>query len=248
MGSTAQSAAMSPGSRGSRGAQETRYGKAATDEKKTFVLSSNANCLNLQAVRQRAEDLRGSIDQTINALQLQPDRVTWSNTLDKFNVLNLQYSQLLEQLRPLMKSYAVHPKAVNQENAPILPIMLASKVLPEMEQEEAALIESCGSPESIPFTSLQTMIEYFNQGLDSVLVQDPTQPATTGMLDPKSQVRASLKAAINAATIKAGQSTNLQAPGDARRRAPSPEDNFLAAVLRGDGLPIAAPPTITLSP
>lgn len=32
-------------------------------------------------------------------------------------------------------------QAVNQENAPLLPIMLASKELPEMEEEEASLLE-----------------------------------------------------------------------------------------------------------
>lgn len=30
---------------------------------------------------------------------------------------------------------------MNQENAPLLPIMLASKELPEMEEEEASLLE-----------------------------------------------------------------------------------------------------------
>jgi hypothetical protein len=37
-------------------------------------------------------------------------------------------------------------QAVNQENAAILPIMLATKVLPEMEVEQAALLEKYTEP------------------------------------------------------------------------------------------------------
>lgn len=34
------------------------------------------------------------------------------DTLDKFGVINLQMHQLAEELRPLLKFYAVHPKVL----------------------------------------------------------------------------------------------------------------------------------------
>lgn len=54
-------------------------------------------------------------------------------------MLNVQWQQLELELRPLLRHYVAHPISVNQSNAPILPIMLASKPLPEMEEGEAEL-------------------------------------------------------------------------------------------------------------
>lgn len=84
--------------------------------------------------------------------------------LDRFSVLAVQYQSLYEQLRPLLKLFVVHPKSVNAHNATsmvqalftlraqstplshipcvrtVLPIMLASKPLPEMEAADATLL------------------------------------------------------------------------------------------------------------
>ena len=43
------------------------------------------------------------------------------------------------ELRLLLRHYLVHPISVNQSNAAVLPIMLSSKPLPEMEAQETAL-------------------------------------------------------------------------------------------------------------
>lgn len=45
-------------------------------------------------------------------------------------MVNVQFQYLLDQLRPLLRHSVAHPKSVNATNAPILPIMLATKLLP----------------------------------------------------------------------------------------------------------------------
>lgn len=64
-----------------------------------------------------------------------------SDALERYGVLNVQWQQLEEELRPLLKHYVAHPISVNQSNAHVLPILLASKALPEMEARDAELLE-----------------------------------------------------------------------------------------------------------
>lgn len=64
-----------------------------------------------------------------------------SDALERYGVLNVQWQQLEEELRPLLKHYVAHPISVNQSNAHILPILLASKALPEMEARDMELLD-----------------------------------------------------------------------------------------------------------
>ncbi|KAH7307296.1 hypothetical protein KP509_22G053100 [Ceratopteris richardii] len=56
-------------------------------------------------------------------------------------MVNVRLLKLVEDIKQILKMFVVHPKNVNAEIAAILPVMLSSKLLPEMEQEEAALKE-----------------------------------------------------------------------------------------------------------
>lgn len=92
-------------------------------------------------VRSRAEELRRSMDQLGVALSLAADRVAWADALERFGVLCVQWAQLEPEVRPLLKHYVAHPVSVNQSNAAALPILLASRGLPDAEAADAALLE-----------------------------------------------------------------------------------------------------------
>lgn len=70
---------------------------------------------------------------------MQCTRHNRSEALERFGLLNVQWQQLEMELRLLLRHYLVHPISVNQSNAAVLPIMLSSKPLPEMEAQETAL-------------------------------------------------------------------------------------------------------------
>ena len=69
-----------------------------------------------------------------------PPHTHRSDALDKFSVVGVQLAHLSEALRPLLRHYASHPRSVNQANAPRLPLALATRLLPEQEAEDAALL------------------------------------------------------------------------------------------------------------
>ena len=94
-----------------------------------------------------------------------------TDVVSKFSVVALQYQQMLEQLRPILKHNAVFPKvrhpgprslpywfwhleargkgqglyvmqAVNEHNAARLPLLLSTKLLPGMEAEEEQMLQA----------------------------------------------------------------------------------------------------------
>mmetsp|Transcript_28581 Transcript_28581/g.68095 ORF Transcript_28581/g.68095 Transcript_28581/m.68095 type:complete len:140 (-) Transcript_28581:475-894(-) len=72
--------------------------------------------MNLAQFRAKANELRQSLEQILNTLHVCPDKIEWAAALDHFSVLNVQYYNLVGQLRPMLKHWAVHPKVANQEN------------------------------------------------------------------------------------------------------------------------------------
>nr|KJB66532.1 hypothetical protein B456_010G142700 [Gossypium raimondii] len=51
-------------------------------------------------------------------------------------MVNLELFNIVDEIKKVSKAFVVHPKNVNADNAPILPVMLSSKLLPEMEVED----------------------------------------------------------------------------------------------------------------
>ncbi|XP_018632280.1 mediator of RNA polymerase II transcription subunit 8-like isoform X2 [Nicotiana tomentosiformis] len=51
-------------------------------------------------------------------------------------MVNLELFNIVEDIKKVSKAFVVHPRNVNAENAAILPVMLSSKLLPEMEVED----------------------------------------------------------------------------------------------------------------
>ncbi|KAK9993057.1 hypothetical protein SO802_022760 [Lithocarpus litseifolius] len=51
-------------------------------------------------------------------------------------MVNLELFNIFDDIKKVSKAFVVHPKNVNAENSTILPVMLSSKLLPEMEVED----------------------------------------------------------------------------------------------------------------
>lgn len=156
-----------------------------------------------------------------------------SDALDKFAVLNIQVQHLSAQLRPLLQHYSAYPRSVNQTNAPILPIMLATKLLPEQEAEQEELLASGDAPEGVKDCA-RAVAEL------AALVAALTQNG--GPLDPKGPLRTQLTAAVKAASESRRPATTTTAPAAPPPRAPAPPapleggDLLLAAACYGEGL------------
>ncbi|CAK9857039.1 unnamed protein product [Sphagnum jensenii] len=96
--------------------------------------------LNLASLRTRTQDLHNAISRILHAFTTQPS-LKWSEVLGQFAMVNVELLNLVEDIKPILKVFVVYPKNVNAENSTILPIMLSSKLLPEMEAEEATMKE-----------------------------------------------------------------------------------------------------------
>lgn len=165
-----------------------------------------------------------------------------SDALDKFAVLNIQLQNLSVQLRPLLQHYAIHPRSVNQTNAPILPIMLATKLLPEQEAEQQAMLADGLAPADAQ-ECLKATAEL------AALIDSITQNG--GPLDPKGPLRAKLAASVKSATNLEQEKKPVGPPATGlsgtqpvfgavgQPQAPSPlegADLLLAAASYGAGL------------
>ncbi|EFN57634.1 hypothetical protein CHLNCDRAFT_142742 [Chlorella variabilis] len=219
---------------------------------KELLLGSGSGQLNLSAVRARAEELKRSLDQIIQGLQFAADRVQWPDVLDRFAVINVQYQHLLDALRPLLRQFAAYPRSVNQTNAPILPIMLATKLLPEMEGEEAELLQELeaerrrrGGEGQAAAAAQLSMAEQFawvqdqEQQLNHLIDQLAREEGSPLGERRRKEVQA---AAAKAAAATAAPATRPPAPA-ARQpqqggppRGPGAPDPLLAAVTFGTGL------------
>lgn len=65
------------------------------------------------------------------------------DSLERFGVMGVRQQQLTEQIRPLLKFYVAHPKAVNQSNAGALKAPKPARVFQILvEQLENLSLES----------------------------------------------------------------------------------------------------------
>ncbi|TYI44763.1 hypothetical protein ES332_A01G260900v1 [Gossypium tomentosum] len=95
--------------------------------------------LNLESVKTRAISLFKAITRILEDF----DAYSRTNTtpkcqdiLGQYSMVNLELFNIVDEIKKVSKAFVVHPKNVNADNAPILPVMLSSKLLPEMEVED----------------------------------------------------------------------------------------------------------------
>jgi hypothetical protein len=159
-----------------------------------------------------------------------------SDILDRFAVMNVQLQHLFDQLRPLLRHYAARPRAVNQTNAPLLPIMLASKLLPEQEAEAASLAaEGGGMAEEVALREAAT----HNRLVDLLTQQGG---GGGGVLDPRGQKRKAMQlesaraaAAVTAAAARQQQQATVRPGQQAAGRGPALEGPALLLAAAGYG-------------
>lgn len=97
--------------------------------------------LNLDSVKARADGLYKAVSRILQDFDLfARNNATpkWQDVLGQYSMVNMELYSITEEIKKVSKAFVVHPKTVNAENATILPVMLSSKLLPEMEAEDNA--------------------------------------------------------------------------------------------------------------
>ncbi|KAL3528491.1 hypothetical protein ACH5RR_007813 [Cinchona calisaya] len=131
--------------------------------------------LNLESVKTRAISLFKAISRIleecdnlsrINALP------KWQDILGQFSIVNLELFNIVEDIKKVSKAFVVLPKNVNAENAAVLPVMLSSKLLPEMEMDdnskrEQLLLGMQNLPLSLKIDKLKTRIDMIGAACES---------------------------------------------------------------------------------
>ncbi|KAK2965478.1 hypothetical protein RJ640_008272 [Escallonia rubra] len=95
--------------------------------------------LNLESVKTRAISLFKAISRILDDFDViarTNSSPKWQDILGQFSMVNLELFNIVEDIKKVSKAFVVHPKNVNAENATILPVMLSSKLLPEMEMDD----------------------------------------------------------------------------------------------------------------
>ncbi|KAM5553379.1 hypothetical protein ABKV19_025541 [Rosa sericea] len=97
--------------------------------------------LNLKSVKDRATNLFKAITRILEDLDGHARTNTtpkWQELLSQYSMVNLELFNIVDEIKKVSKAFIVYPKNVNAENAVVLPVMLSSKLLPEMEVEDNA--------------------------------------------------------------------------------------------------------------
>ncbi|XP_057549744.1 mediator of RNA polymerase II transcription subunit 8 [Amaranthus tricolor] len=95
--------------------------------------------LNLEYIKTRAISLFKAISRILEDFDLisRSNAVPkWQDVVGQFSMVNLELFSIVEDIKKASKAFVVYPKNVNAENASILPVMLSSKLLPEMEVDD----------------------------------------------------------------------------------------------------------------
>ncbi|GMH39950.1 hypothetical protein BSKO_07854 [Bryopsis sp. KO-2023] len=164
--------------------------RGGDDELKKVLMGSSKTSMNLALFKQRTEDVCKSLDAILTTLQFH--QVQWGPMLDQFSVCNVKMARMREQLRPLLQHYAVHPTALTQENAEGMHLLLATKLLAEMEEEEVEMLEEMGvggadAQLESHFVRISEQVDNLN-GIVSHLTIKSEIPES-GMLDSRGSVR-----------------------------------------------------------
>ncbi|CAJ1954920.1 unnamed protein product [Sphenostylis stenocarpa] len=185
--------------------------------------------LNLQQVKTRAISLFKAISRILEDFEAYARTNTtpkWQDILGQYSMVNLELFNIVDDMKKVSKAFVVHPKNVNAENATILPVMLSSKLLPEMEAEESSkreqLLEGMQN-QNLPIT---TQIEKLKARLD--MIAAACEGAEKVLADTRKAYCFGTRQGPIAPTLDKGQAAKIQE-----------QENLLrAAVNAGDGLRI----------
>ncbi|KAK1275299.1 Mediator of RNA polymerase II transcription subunit 8 [Acorus gramineus] len=131
--------------------------------------------LNLDSVKTRALGLFKAISRILedfDTFARANSSPKWQDALGQFSMVNLELFNIVEDIKKVSKAFVVHPKNVNAENATVLPVMLSSKLLPEMEVEDNAkreqlLLGMQNLPVPMQIERLKTRIDMIGAACES---------------------------------------------------------------------------------
>ncbi|XP_051189636.1 mediator of RNA polymerase II transcription subunit 8 [Lolium perenne] len=213
------------------------------------------NQLNLEGMRARAVGLYKAISRILEDFDViaraNPNASPkWQDVLGQFSMVSMELFNIVEDINKVNKGFVVYPKNVNAENASILPVMLSSKLLPEMEIEETTKREHLlagitNLPVPLQIDKLKTRISMIGSACETaerVIAEcrktyglGTRQGANLGPTLDKVQAakiqeqEGQLRAAVN-------YGEGLRVPGDHQRQMHSALPSHLVEVLStGDG-------------
>ncbi|XP_043713427.1 mediator of RNA polymerase II transcription subunit 8 isoform X2 [Telopea speciosissima] len=208
--------------------------------------------LNLESVKTRAIGLYKAISRILedfDAIARTNAIPKWQDILGQFSMVNLELFNIVEDIKKVSKAFVVHPRNVNAENATILPVMLSSKLLPEMEAEDSTkreqlLIGMQNLPISAQIEKLKTRIDMIGAACESAekVIADArkayglgTRQAPTIVPTLDKVQAAKIQEQENSLRAAANFGEGLRLPGE-QRHIPSSLPMHLVDVLpAGDG-------------
>ncbi|RDY05470.1 Mediator of RNA polymerase II transcription subunit 8, partial [Mucuna pruriens] len=187
--------------------------------------------LNLKQMKNRAISLFKAISRILEDFDMYGRTNTtpkWQDILGQYSMVNLELFNMVDEMKKVSKAFAVNPKNVNAENASILPVMLSSKLLPEMETEENSKRDQL--LEGMQNLPIATQIDKLKARLD--MIAAACEGAEKVLADTRKAycfgTRQGPSAIAIAPTLDKGQAAKIQE-----------QENLLrAAVNLGDGLRI----------
>ncbi|OEL27143.1 Mediator of RNA polymerase II transcription subunit 8 [Dichanthelium oligosanthes] len=127
--------------------------------------------LNLEGMRARAVGLYKAISRILEDFDViartnPAASPKWQDVLGQFSMVSMELFNIVEDIKNVSKVFVVYPRNVNAENATILPVMLSSKLLPQMEVEETTKREQLLS--GITNLPVPTQIEKIKVRIDMI--------------------------------------------------------------------------------
>ncbi|XP_044496247.1 mediator of RNA polymerase II transcription subunit 8 isoform X2 [Mangifera indica] len=209
--------------------------------------------LNLEAVKTRAISLFKAISRILEDFDAYSRTNTtpkWQDILGQYSMVNLELFNIVDEIKKVSKAFVVHPKNVNAENATILPVMLSSKLLPEMEMDdnskrEQLLLGLQNLPVPSQIEKLKTRIDMIGAACESAekVLADTRKAYSLGTrqgpqniptLD-KSQA-AKIQEQENSLRAAVNNGEGLWVPGDQRQMTPALPMHLVDLLTTSDGV------------
>lgn len=209
--------------------------------------------LNLEAVKTRAISLFKAISrilEDLNAYAYANTTPKWQDILSQYSMVNLELFNIVDEIKKVSKAFVVHPKNVNAENATVLPVMLSSKLLPEMEVEDNGKREQLlhglqNLPLSSQIDKLKARIDMIGAACESAekVLADTRKAYCFGTrqgipivptLDKAQAAKIQEQENLLRTAVNFGE--GLRLPGDQRQNAPTLPMHLVDVLSVGDGV------------
>ncbi|XP_030971141.1 mediator of RNA polymerase II transcription subunit 8 isoform X2 [Quercus lobata] len=209
--------------------------------------------LNLDAVKTRAVSLYKAIARILDDFDAYARTNTtpkWQDILGQYSMVNLELFNIVDDIKKVSKAFVVHPKNVNAENSTILPVMLSSKLLPEMEVEdnskrEQLLLGMQNLPLSSQIEKLKARIDMIGAACESAekMIADMRKAYMFGTrqgltiaptLDKGQAAKIQEQENLLRAAVNYGE--GLRIPGDQRQITPALPSHLVDVITVGDGV------------